>query len=193
MSRTTYANLFAAISTTYGVGNGTTTFNVPDLRGEFARGFDGRRGVDAGRVQGAPQAANLESHTHAFTGTALPTHNHTASSGTESADHTHTFSDTSSSAGAHTHTVTVPGGGSGNLGYTGQAGGFAASSTATTASSGAHTHAVSGTTSGRSAAHTHAITNVAASAGTPAGTNAPYGSGTDTRPRNVAPLACIKY
>ena len=38
VSRTTYANLFAVIGTTYGVGDGSTTFNVPDLRGEFLRG-----------------------------------------------------------------------------------------------------------------------------------------------------------
>ena len=38
ISRTTYADLFAIIGTTYGSGNGSTTFNVPDLRGEFLRG-----------------------------------------------------------------------------------------------------------------------------------------------------------
>ena len=41
VSRSTYASLFSAIGTTFGVGNGTTTFNLPDLRGEFIRGFDG--------------------------------------------------------------------------------------------------------------------------------------------------------
>ncbi len=38
VSRTTYADLFAVIGTTYGVGNGSTTFNVPDMRGIFVRG-----------------------------------------------------------------------------------------------------------------------------------------------------------
>jgi microcystin-dependent protein len=42
VSRTTYATLFAAISTTWGTGDGSTTFNVPDLRGQFLRGFDSR-------------------------------------------------------------------------------------------------------------------------------------------------------
>jgi microcystin-dependent protein len=46
VSRTTYARLFNAIGTTYGVGDGFSTFNLPDLRGEFIRGFDGGRGVD---------------------------------------------------------------------------------------------------------------------------------------------------
>ena len=46
INRSVYCNLFDAIGTTYGVGNGTTTFNLPDLRGEFIRGFDGGRGID---------------------------------------------------------------------------------------------------------------------------------------------------
>jgi len=41
-SRTTYATLFAAIGTTWGAGDTTTTFNVPDLRGQFMRGYDDR-------------------------------------------------------------------------------------------------------------------------------------------------------
>jgi microcystin-dependent protein len=196
--RADYPNLFAAIGTTYGAADGTH-FNVPDLRGEFPRGFDDGRGVDAGRVQGVAQAANIESHTHAFTGTAMGTHNHNATSGTESVDHTHTFSDSSSATGNasanHTHTA-YPGD---NRTPTSNAAGSALGTTGTlvnTGSSGAsHTHtvAVSGTTSGRSAAHTHTITVVAISAGTPAGTNSAYGTGTDTRPRNVALLACIKF
>ena len=40
VSRTTYAALFTAIGTLYGVGDGSTTFNLPDLRGEFIRGLD---------------------------------------------------------------------------------------------------------------------------------------------------------
>ena len=38
VSRTTYAELFAVIGTSFGAGNGSTTFNIPDLRGEFLRG-----------------------------------------------------------------------------------------------------------------------------------------------------------
>jgi phage-related tail fiber protein len=64
LSRTTYADLFAAIGTTYGIGNGSTTFNVPDLRGEFIRGFDDGRGVDAGRAFGSAQADEFKSHVH---------------------------------------------------------------------------------------------------------------------------------
>jgi len=55
ISRTTYSALFAAIGTTYGAGDGSTTFKLPDLRGEFLRGWDDGRGVDTGRVSGSSQ------------------------------------------------------------------------------------------------------------------------------------------
>ena len=46
VSRETYANLFSAIGTAFGPGNGSTTFNLPDLRGRFMRGVDGGSGRD---------------------------------------------------------------------------------------------------------------------------------------------------
>ncbi|WP_255439527.1 phage tail protein [Comamonas sp. Z3] len=55
ISRATYGTLFAAIGTNYGAGDGATTFNLPDLRGEFLRGADRGRGVDAGRAIGSAQ------------------------------------------------------------------------------------------------------------------------------------------
>lgn len=64
VSRTTYADLFAAIGTTYGAGNGTTTFALPELRGEFLRAWDDGRGVDTGRAFGSTQADDLKSHLH---------------------------------------------------------------------------------------------------------------------------------
>lgn len=65
VSRTTYARLFAAIGTTFGAGNGSSTFNVPDLRGEFIRGWDSGRGVDTGRVFGSQQSSQNLAHIHA--------------------------------------------------------------------------------------------------------------------------------
>jgi microcystin-dependent protein len=70
VSRTTYERLFNVIGTTYGVGDGSTTFNLPDLRGEFIRGWDDGRGVDTGRAFGSAQADELKSHNHSI-GTAL--------------------------------------------------------------------------------------------------------------------------
>ena len=56
VSRTAYAALFAAIGTTYGTGDGRTTFNLPDLRGEFVRGWDDGRGIDSRRALGSAQS-----------------------------------------------------------------------------------------------------------------------------------------
>lgn len=67
-SRTTEARLFAAIGTTFGAGNGATTFGLPDLRGEFIRGLDSGRGVDAGRALGSAQAFQVGEHLHGIWG-----------------------------------------------------------------------------------------------------------------------------
>jgi microcystin-dependent protein len=64
VSRATYANLFAAIGTLYGVGDGSTTFNVPDARGRFTRVWDNGAGLDPARVFGSVQADTFASHTH---------------------------------------------------------------------------------------------------------------------------------
>lgn len=66
VSRTTYANLFAAIGTTFGAGNGTTTFGLPNLLGEFIRGWDGGRGIDSGRTFGSFQSDEFKSHSHSI-------------------------------------------------------------------------------------------------------------------------------
>lgn len=66
VSRTTYANLFAAIQTTHGSGDGSTTFNLPDLRGIFVRG-SGTQSVSGTSYSGtfaAKQTDDLKSHTH---------------------------------------------------------------------------------------------------------------------------------
>ena len=64
VSRATYAGLFEVIGTLYGTGDESTTFNLPDLRGEFIRGFDNVRGIDSGRVIGSLQSDAFKSHTH---------------------------------------------------------------------------------------------------------------------------------
>jgi len=68
VSRTSYAALFAEIGTIYGVGDGSTTFNLPDSRGEFLRGWDDARGVDAGRALGSWQVDQNLQHVHTFGG-----------------------------------------------------------------------------------------------------------------------------
>lgn len=88
VSRTTYADLFAVIGTTYGAGDGSTTFNLPDLRGRVVAGVDNMGGSDAGRLDWAntpgtaggaqthtltEQESGLQNHSH---GVSDPGHNH---------------------------------------------------------------------------------------------------------------------
>ena len=63
LSRTTYANLFGIIGTTYGNIDGST-FKLPDLRGEFIRGWDHARGIDSGRSFGSAQTDSFQGHYH---------------------------------------------------------------------------------------------------------------------------------
>lgn len=140
VSRTTYAALFAAIGTLHGTGDGSTTFNLPDMRGEFPRGWDDGRGVDTGRAMGSWQAS-------------------------QNLDHSHTAS--MSSAGAHSHTTNVSGdraNGEGNLVY-GDESFYDRSLNLPSSTAGAHTHSIFINGSG----------------------------GNESRPRNVALLACIKF
>jgi len=64
VSRTTYAALFADIGVVFGVGDSSTTFNLPDLRGEFVRGWDDGKGLDKGRALGSNQDEDFKAHTH---------------------------------------------------------------------------------------------------------------------------------
>lgn len=66
VSRSTYSNLFSAIGTTFGAGNGSTTFNLPDLRGVFVRGWDTGRGFDNGRAFGSFQGDAIRNITGSF-------------------------------------------------------------------------------------------------------------------------------
>jgi microcystin-dependent protein len=79
ISRTTYSDLFTAISTTYGSGDGSTTFNVPDLRGRFGLGADNMGGSSANRVV-ATEADNLGQSSGAenvtLDETQIPSHTH---------------------------------------------------------------------------------------------------------------------
>lgn len=88
ISRTFYSDLFAIIGVDYGVGDGVTTFNIPDFRGEFFRGFDDTGLIDPGRVFEAPQGQS----------TRLPRNS--------------PLTGVSPSAGNHSHTTTINSGGS---------------------------------------------------------------------------------
>ena len=142
VSRTTYSALFAAIGTLYGPGDGSTTFNLPDLRGEFIRGWDDGRGVDASRGFATGQSSANLNHTH---------------TGTTSTDGAHTH--TPSNAGS----FVVGGNSTGTSAMVGGGGGFWV--TSSTNSAGNHSHTFTTNADGLS----------------------------ESRPRNIALLPCIKY
>ena len=75
VSRATFSTLFAAIGTTYGTGDGSTTFNLPDLRGYFVRGAGTNTDGTAAGTFGAKQGNTVGPHTHS--GTTDPAGSHT--------------------------------------------------------------------------------------------------------------------
>lgn len=85
ISRTTYASLFSAIGTTFGVGDGSSTFNIPDARGRVIVGKDDMGGSAASRITsagsgitGTTLGATGGAETHTLTEAQMPAHTHTA-------------------------------------------------------------------------------------------------------------------
>jgi len=83
VSRSTYADLFSVISTTYGAGDGTTTFNVPDLRGRVIAGLDNMGGTTASRLTATTITGGADAvgevggaETHTLTQGQGPLHTH---------------------------------------------------------------------------------------------------------------------
>jgi len=140
VSRTTYAALFAVIGTTFGVGDGSTTFNLPDLKGRVPVGK-----AVAGTF--ANLAATGGAETHTLTEAQIPSHLHTADGDLTAASalttHSHTADGdlTAASAGSHSHTGSS--GTTGNHAHTG-----------TVDSGGFHQHDVD-TRNTTSTSHTH--------------------------------------
>jgi microcystin-dependent protein len=102
VSRSTYARLFVAIGTTWGVGDGSTTFNLPDLRGRVPVGAGAGAGLTArtlAETSGTETHTGVTAHTHAG-----PSHTHTGPSHTHSGpSHTHSVSSHTHSGPSHTH------------------------------------------------------------------------------------------
>jgi microcystin-dependent protein len=156
VSRTTYAALFAAIGTMYGVGNGTTTFNVPDYRGRVLVGLGTHGEVDAltdndGIAVGSRKIKHNHSNTLSVASAA------TGITSAASGGHTHT----TQTAGSHTHTIDVPGfagashpGGDGSMAVWPSGAPNTGSDWLTAKSAGGHTHTVDAV-----ANHSHALTD----------------------------------
>lgn len=151
LSRTTYADLWAFAQASgnlaasdgvwqagqFSPGDGSTTFRIPDGRGEHVRGWDDGRGVDSGRTIGTAQGDQNKAH------------NHGGASGGHSATHTHTgYTD---AQGEHAHGGTMRH--SGAVCDNGSS--YPASNPSTTDNAGIHAHNV--VTYGASNDHTHTI------------------------------------
>lgn len=196
-SRTTYAALFAAIGTTYGTGNGTTTFTLPNLKGRVVVGIDAAqtefntRAKTGGEKTHVLLDAEMPSHTHTITVASGGSHSH---AGTTAAGGSHSHAGTTASGGAHTHSVTIgrQRDGVDDSNYTSdtQAGdaGTVDSITLTTSSSGAHTHTF---TTDTEAAHTHTFTTDTEAAHTHTATAAAAGS--DAAHNNLQPYMALNY
>lgn len=177
--RSQYPGLFARIGTTFGAGDGSTTFNVPDLRGRLAVGLDNMGGTtDAGvlsvantmgatggseKVALTPAQTPLRAHTHSgTTSTNSVDHTHSGTTGTVSADHSHSGT-TGTDSVNHSHggvmrqdttrLINTTAGTTYNMNW----GSFGTDGVNTW-----HTHGFS--TGGISANHTHAITTGGVSA-----------------------------
>lgn len=112
--RADYQDLFNTIGETFGSGDEINTFNVPDLRGYFTRGYDDNRGIDSGRTFASIQTDDLKSHNHTGSTNTTGAHTHTCtgaatSSGGAFPDGIYTIPSTvtTSSSGNHSHTLTI--------------------------------------------------------------------------------------
>lgn len=167
VSRTTYANLFSALGTTFGTGDGSTTFNLPDLRGRFIRYDDnmGSHGISGVSSTGAASRDTSRAHGSAQ-GQA------TAKNGLAVTNNTVTSVGMNANA-THSHGV----GAGNNFMY-----GSGTVTGAGTAHPGGNAVTYASTTGSANIDHTHSVTS-----------NVTLGNGdAETRPINIALNAIIK-
>ena len=115
VSRTEFSALFNAIGTVWGEGDGSTTFNLPDARGEFMRGWDNGRGIDSGRAFGSSQADENKAHNHSGEIGSVGNHSHSVTAARENrqwrgdgftiAGVNETFN--SGGGGSHSHSLSI--------------------------------------------------------------------------------------
>lgn len=185
VSRTNYARLFKKIGTTFGKGDGKTTFNLPDLRGVFIRGWDTDNRFDLERKFGSYQDDQMQSHTHKDSG-----HSH-SSSVSSNGSHYHDTSINTKRSFSFQHNNEEPI--SGFLQYFNnyknsdhRYSSFGKPYSLNVINLSIHS---AGTHS-----HTVSINNSSASLGNPTSSN--FGEprhGHETRTKNVALIYCIKY
>lgn len=185
ISRTEYQSLFNVIGTTYGSGDGSTTFNVPNLQELFPLGVSDTNelGSKGGAKEVALSVEEMPSHTHkqdphthsvVATTASAGAHGHTASSNSTGSHshtitvgsggaHTHSASGTATSAGTHGHSINIGSSYGSSDGYVGGGGGANKWKSGLIGDTqGAHTHSVSATAA---SAGSHAHSASSASAG----------------------------
>ena len=202
LDTSTYSELFSVIGYTFG-GSGNT-FNLPDLRGEYVRGWDDGRGVDSGRNFGSWQDGHNEIHHHIIDPPAYSGVTSDVSGGS----HTHSYSGTTGAGSAHRHNLSgtghshvyrepyvTPTGDDHIAAGTNYNNAYPYKNTQMAAYSGysayesAHTHNYSGTTgSGGSWTHHHSFSFKLS-----AFSSYSQGETGGVVVRNIALLACIKY
>lgn len=180
--RTDFPRLFARIGTTFGAGDGFSTFNLPDVRGIFVRGLDEGAGINPGRTLGSREQSQNLSHAHTASTDLQGLHNHSLNI-TASGQHGHTG--TAQQAGEHTHPTTV----GGTYAFAGNDLAGLTPGNKPTGSAGAHSHSLAIDPNGQ---HTHTgDTSYGGQHGHAVYINA--SGGNESRPINIALLGCIKY
>ena len=181
VSRTTYSALFSAIGTLYGAGDGTTTFNVPDCRNEFFRGWTGNTDV-----VGTKFSDTYAAHNHTASSSGAGAHGHTASTAS-AGSHAHSASTTG--AGAHTHSTRLGDAITSGEQSTISSGGGLINLYANVDAVGDHAHGVSVSASGT---HDHSVSVTPVADHSHSITVNNSGS-SETRPRGIYFLVCIRY
>lgn len=164
----------------WGVGDGVTTFNLPDLRGTFLRGADLGRGFDTARGFGEFQANETGAHSHTASVDSQGAHTHTGTASSDGAHQHFLFKNTYTGPAGFTETTNTTYCRSYAWISSAEASMFVGQSVdaadiGLSSSSGSHTHTVAIDSNG---AHTHTVTVTA--------------YGTESRPSNYSVTYCIK-
>lgn len=183
--RADFPRLFARIGTSFGAGDGFSTFNLPDARGIFIRSLDDGAGVNPGRALGSREGSQNLTHNHAASSDVQGYHNHSLNIAA-SGQHSHTG--TAQQAGDHSHGILKAASGNNTSGSWVSPANIG-NTRAYTENAGNHTHSVAIDANG-----SHSHTGDTSANGQHSHTiyiNA--SGGNESRPVNIAFLPCIKY
>ncbi len=195
VSRATYAALFTLIGTAYGAGDGTTTFNLPNLKGRVPAGRDAAQtefdvlGETGGAKTHALSIAELASHQHNITA-----YSHAVNQSNALGNHSHSFSGTVDPNGSHSHTAiadvisSAVSHGHQRVSFF-MAGSNQAGSTASPSvdAGGSHQHTFSGGTSNADLAHGHSVSV------DPHAAKLSDATGSGTAHNNLQPYLVVNY